>query len=509
MKHIITVFNEVKEFLSQLKEMETSFKDTKQQEWNAYYNPLWIDALNKLDNACEVDSTSKISEAQDRCITLIIEDKEHKTKMFNKLQKYLEQVIIKKFGSIEELFGKVKKVLRVYVAIVCTEVRNKEGEELFVLNDRTGLIKRLTYSLLEPLLEVLKSKKTAHFNEILKLIDKYMRQEDRLVRICINIFERNLFDCDTNDKIVRARRVFEKIGLPVALSLEEHQTDGSNFYRQLGIVDIKSGSVDDVISSIFSPSVILSDENMITIENSGGHSLSVYDEAVYNALSLLWLVGHENDENCNEYITPRMVFQVLSWNFSKTINNDCGDKSRDDIISSINALRETTLSIDVIDAEKKGAYRYEGSLLPSEWENKTGVNSKNKTDSIHLFRCPPLYDYAMKTGHISEMFIPDFIRDASGTEVPQFNSSKKEIIMIREYLLVKILTSKKQGKTSFFLVLTELYKLFNLHNASYKQLNDARTRLQRSLDDLQQLSYVKNYAVQKSGAQIIGYKVDI
>lgn len=40
MKHIITVFNEVKEFLSQLRKIETSFIDTKQQEWDAYYNPL-------------------------------------------------------------------------------------------------------------------------------------------------------------------------------------------------------------------------------------------------------------------------------------------------------------------------------------------------------------------------------------------------------------------------------------------------------------------------------------
>lgn len=509
MKHIITVFNEVKAFLSQLKKMTTSFIDTKQQEWDKYYNPLWIDALNKLDNACKEDNASEISEAQDRCITLIIEDKEHKTKIFNELQTYLDKIIIEKFGSIEELFKEVKKVLRVYVAIICTEVRNKEREDLFVLNNRTGIIRIVTSRSLEPFLEILETTKPAYLKEILKLIDKYMRQEDRLVSICLNIFKRNFIDEDTNDKTVTAKRVFEKIGIPIALSLEEHKTDGSSFYRQLGVVDMKSGSVDDVLSTIFSPKVILSDDKMITIENSSGHRLTAYDEAVYNALSLLWLVGHEYHENCNEYITPRMVFQVLSLNFSKNSNNDCGDKSRDDIISSINALRETTLSIDVKDEDKGGAYRYEGSLLPSEWENKTCINSKTQIDSIHLFRCPPLFDYAMKTGHVSELFIPDFMRNVSSAGVPQLNSSKREIIMIREYLLVKILTSKNQGNTSFFLDLTEFYKLFNLLNTSYKQQNDARTRLLRSLDDLQQLSYVKNHSVKKSGAQIIGYKVNL
>ena len=153
--------------------------------------------------------------------------------------------------SIENFTRELKKVLRVYVAIICTELRNKECDDLFVLNDRIGLIRRAIYSSLAPSLEVLEQANPAYYNEIMKLIEKYIGQEERLVNICFNLFEKNCTDSNDNDNAVNARRVRDEIGIAISLTLEEQVINGSNFYSQLGLIDMKSGSVEDIVSTIF------------------------------------------------------------------------------------------------------------------------------------------------------------------------------------------------------------------------------------------------------------------
>lgn len=153
-----------------------------------------------------------------------------------------------------------------------------------------------------------------------------------------------------------------------------------------------------------------------------------FDREVLSAASSLFEAG-------NEYITPKMIFQVLSGN-KKDI--DITPAIRDEIIRSINKLMNTTIEINA-SAEVEAGWRkeaeYQGHLLPCERTSQKSVrlNGQEVTDCIHLFRNSPLYDYARGINQISRANIEMLNAPVNNTQ---------ENITLKGYLLRQITSMK-------------------------------------------------------------------
>lgn len=158
--------------------------------------------------------------------------------------------------------------------------------------------------------------------------------------------------------------------------------------------------------------------------------LTPFDREILSAASSLFEAG-------NEYITPRMILQVLSGN-KKDI--DMTPAIRDEIIRSIDKLMNTSIKI-YASAEVEAGWRkeaeYVGHLLPceriSQKDMVVTLNGQEVADCIHLFRNSPLYDYARGINQISRVNIEMLNTPVNNTQ---------ENIMLKGYLLRQITSMK-------------------------------------------------------------------
>jgi len=155
----------------------------------------------------------------------------------------------------------------------------------------------------------------------------------------------------------------------------------------------------------------------------GMPGLGYYDQGIYNAICTLYVAGG------NEYITPQMIYQVISGKEDAYLN----PKQAEKISSSIKKFMGGLLYIDATqeaqaqDKQFKGNLTYYTNLLHAEGA-KRNLNG-TITECIRIIKTPLLYEYAAQKDQIARAPIA-----ALSTPI----NKNEDTITLQTYLLDRI-----------------------------------------------------------------------
>lgn len=224
--------------------------------------------------------------------------------------------------------------------------------------------------------------------------------------------------------------------------------------------------------------------------------LTPFDKAVHNAVATLWVAGHQEGKNFNEYLTPRIIFQILSGNTNES--REIGPEIRKAILRSIDKMRNTEISIDNSEEAQKFGYEkfnYKSSLLPSERIEGVRINGNEVLDCIHILRKPPLFDYADIKNQVGSV-------DIKTLKVPIKNTC--ENIELKEYLLMRILSIKNsKSNLSPTIRYSTVYEYLRIHAATPKALTKKKEKVRKNIITLLNAwistGFITSYAEDKEG----------
>ena len=214
--------------------------------------------------------------------------------------------------------------------------------------------------------------------------------------------------------------------------------------------------------------------------------LSLYDREVHDAIITLAVEGG------NEYITPRMIHQVM-----RNTQEKPSTKQITDINNSVTLLMHTRI---VNDATAEAAaygfnnFKYDGMLVPAE--RVTAKINGNTVTCIHLFRTPPLYDYPNRKSQIARI-------NMNLLSNPQI-SITDETLILRGYLLRRITAIKSSKNMSNIIVYDTVYQDLNIimpksDGAKRKKKADLRKKIKILLDDWTGKNFIISYKENKKG----------
>ena len=191
------------------------------------------------------------------------------------------------------------------------------------------------------------------------------------------------------------------------------------------------------------------------------YRLTPFDRAVHNAVASLWEAGHRNGMKNNEYLTPKIIFQLLAGNTGES--KYISPRMRKAIVRSIDKMRHTEITIDNSNEVKElhcDQVKYIGSLVESRrleiTENKKiTINGNEVEDCIQILQCPILYKYAQLKKQVCnidiKMFnIPRYVPidedddKKKKTKKPILFRNTPANIELKEYLLQRIMAMKNQ-----------------------------------------------------------------
>jgi len=229
-------------------------------------------------------------------------------------------------------------------------------------------------------------------------------------------------------------------------------------------------------------------EDITGVEIDGIRDFSGYDGEVLNAIISLYV------EAGNEYITPKMINQVIAANpLTKT------SKEQEKVISeAVTKFMFTKLIIKSFNAAKKyglDSMAYEGNLLYAE--KVKGVCKGNVMEWIHILKTPVLYEYASSTNQIGRVNIKILNTRVNKTTenviLQQF--LMKNIIKMRNYKGNLTESKRKINFSDIFNIL----KLNDTHlNAISKKRVTARAVANKILSDWKDMGFIESYEICKS-----------
>ena len=463
-------------------------------------------------------SSVKIKDLKDEdiqyCGDILAEYYINTEKLVEQNNKKVEEYFLKNI-SIKEL----RRFIPACIFVLIMELEEQAAKNLLVPRFINDTIRDCVLTVLNPCMYIIQCLNKKEFNRLQKIIDHYIGKKDRLVERGMRILYKNFKE----EEPIKAKRVnIKQVQVPINVSskkpkkskklkkpfkkLYEVKAGGSNFYNWLGVADIDMDtgtSIDvrmevyEVLETAFSKTVYDYDNQEIpwvSIEPNEDEELNLFDEAVYTAISLLWRTGHEDNQHFNEYVTPRMIFQVLSLN--KDNNHESGDKMDREIIASIEKLRRTTLRIHAPSEYENAVYSHNGSLLPSEWEKNKRISGQIVPESLHLLMCPPLYVYASEIKLLASVPYVDFE-----------SSNTIRAIKLRLFLMINIMLAQARKKSSFRIKCKALYKIAGLKSHSDKAHRDVRKKIVSCLVDFQKNGCIQSFKSCKKGVQISEYQI--
>lgn len=229
-------------------------------------------------------------------------------------------------------------------------------------------------------------------------------------------------------------------------------------------------------------------------EVSISRDLSLFDREVHDAIGTLAVEGG------NEYITPRMIHQVM-----RNTQEKPSTKQITDINNSITLLMHARTIIDATaEAAAYGfdTFKYDGMLLPAE--RVTAKINGNTVTCIHLLRTPPLYDYASRKNQIARI-------NMNLLSNPQI-SITDETLILRGYLLRRITGIKSGGIKTNIILYDTIYSDLNItmptiDRAKRKKKTEIRKKIKILLDDWISKEFITSYKENKKGHEI--YSISI
>lgn len=211
----------------------------------------------------------------------------------------------------------------------------------------------------------------------------------------------------------------------------------------------------------------------VTIQ--GRRELRPYDQEVHDAITSQYVEGG------NEYITDSMIFDTISGKDGATLN----PKQREAISNAITKLMFSHVKIDASEEAKKFGlekFVYDGYLLPAE--RVTVSLNGTITECIHLFRTPPLYDYAEKRKQIGRM------------DVKLLNSpvnKNEETIALQGYLYRRILSMKGSSKLSPTIKYDTIYKQLEITATSDGALRKKKLKVRETVKKILEFWKKENF----------------
>lgn len=199
----------------------------------------------------------------------------------------------------------------------------------------------------------------------------------------------------------------------------------------------------------------------VTIQ--GRRELRPYDQEVHDAITSQYVEGG------NEYITDSMIFDTISGKEGATLN----PKQREAISNAITKLMFSHVKIDASEEAKKFGlekFVYDGYLLPAE--RVTVSLNGTITECIHLFRTPPLYDYAEKRKQIGRMSVKLLNSPVNKNE---------ETIALQGYLYRRILSMKGSSKLSPTIKYDTVYKQLEITASSDGALRKKKLKVRETV----------------------------
>ena len=231
------------------------------------------------------------------------------------------------------------------------------------------------------------------------------------------------------------------------------------------------------------------------VEIYGSKELTTFDREVHDAITTLAVEGE------NEFITLQMIFRTMNPRAKLTT------KQAENISHSVTKMMYSRL---VIDASKEAAaygfesFKYNGYLIPAE--KVTASLNGNIVECIHLFRVPPLYDYADRKNQVGRV-------DIKLLDSPDI-SKTEETIILQGYLLRRILTMKNPGnKQSNNIVYDTIYKQLSIDapsdGALRKKKADVRKKVKQLLDYWKKEKFIKGYTENKKGQEMYSVTITV
>lgn len=220
-------------------------------------------------------------------------------------------------------------------------------------------------------------------------------------------------------------------------------------------------------------------------------NLTPFDRAIHDAIVSLSLSG-------NEYITENMVFDTVTGTKGKTLN----PRQRQSVAESITKLMYSRITIDATEEAKAfgvDMFTYDAAILPAE---RVRVSLNGQISScIHLFRTPPLYEYANRLNQVQRANIALLSSPVQKTE---------EMITLQDYLFRRII-AMKGGKLSRNIKYDTLYSKLNLSAASPGALRKKQMKIrdaaEKILDYWQGQTFIKGHEEIKEKGRITGVTI--
>ncbi len=231
-----------------------------------------------------------------------------------------------------------------------------------------------------------------------------------------------------------------------------------------------------------------------SVQIKGRKELTAYDREVHDAIITLFVDG------CNEYITPQMIYQVMTGNPDAYLN----PKQAEAISDSITKCMYSRLIIDASEEAKEygfDSYKYDGNLISGE--RVTATLNGTVLECLHILRPPVLYEYANKKNQIGRFDIKLLNSPINKTE---------EIITLQGYLYRRILSMKnKKSNLSKTILYDTVYNQIEVTAASdgalRKKKSKVRDQVKKILDYWKQEKFIAGYVENKRGKRI--YSVTI
>ena len=235
--------------------------------------------------------------------------------------------------------------------------------------------------------------------------------------------------------------------------------------------------------------VVSIDFNNLTEGNIKIHSkkeLTPYDREVHDAIVTLFVVGE------NDYITPQMIYQVMTGNPKARLEQNQA-LLISDCITKFMYSRVIIKAEDEAQAYGFDKFEYDGNLINGE--RVTATLNGNVIECLHILRMPVLYEYANKKNQIGRF------------DIKLLNSpinKNEESIILQGYLYRRILAMKGSNLSKNILystVYTELAIQAVSDNALRMKKSSLRKKIKDILDYWKAQGFIKDHTENTKGTE--------
>ena len=197
--------------------------------------------------------------------------------------------------------------------------------------------------------------------------------------------------------------------------------------------------------------------------------ITPYDRRCHDAVGALYKAG-------NEIVTPTQIYRAMGRK---------GSPSRTEAKKINDSLTKMRAALLYIDSSKEAAvyqsktiFHYDGNLLPFERVTAT-VNGRKTDSAIHIFREPPLIDFARKRGQITTLDISIRATPLRLTE---------SHIRIEDYLAEQISHMRNNKKFSRKITLEKLFDKCKIKTK--KQRFDTKAAIKELMDYWKTIGFI-------------------